>query len=197
MLLALVTHVVMVGFLVIASAGLAIGLAKKVVVSDAGQYNKYIHNGKTAASEYGMGEDPIFEVLPETIDVKPDEFQLFYYNPWDPQYIIYMTLDYGDQYDQEISRLEGIGIDEYEGIYTVTGEPGGYDIVAMNADPYDGFVYAMVPENADGNTKITYVAIVFCNYMLDVDVRDYLPEKYLLPGFDAGEDNPYRVQMLG
>lgn len=196
-LLALVTHVILVGALVIATAGFVIGTAKKVVVNDAGQYNTYIHNGKTMASEYGMGEDPIFDVLPETISVKPDEFQLFYYNPWDPQYIIYMTLDYGDRYDQEIKRLEGIGIDEYEGIYTVTGEPAGYDIVAMNADGYNGFVYAMVPENSDGNTKITYVAIVFCNYILDVDVRDYLPEKYLLQGFDASDDNPYRKQMAG
>ena len=107
-----------------------------------------------------------------------------------------MTLDYGDKYDAEIARLQAIGIDDYKGIYTVTGEPEGYDLVAMDSDDYNGFVYAMIPEGQEGNTKITYCALVFCNYFLDLDVHKYMPDKYLLPGFDATDDNPYRKQMM-
>ena len=111
--------------------------------------------------------------------------------------VVYMTLDYGGSYDAEIARLESIGVEDYEGIYTVTGEPEGYDIVAMDSDEYCGFVYAMIPENSAGNTKITYCAIVFCNYFLDLDVHEYIPDKYLLQGFDATDGNPYREEKIG
>ena len=57
-------------------------------------------------------------------------------------------------------------------------------------------VGAMVPENAQGNTKITYVAVVFCNYAPDVDVKDYIPDKYLLKGLDVSDNSPYRESMM-
>jgi hypothetical protein len=38
---------------------------------------------------------------------------------------------------------------------------------------------------------------VFCNYSLDLDVHEYMKEEYLLPGFDATDDNPYRKEMMG
>ena len=66
----------------------------------------------------------------------------------------------------------------------------------MDSDDYQGFVYAMIPEDSEGNTKITYCAILFCNYGLDVDVHEYMPDRYLLPGFDASDDNPYRKEMM-
>ena len=81
-----------------------------------------------------------------------------------------------------------------EGIYDVTGEPPGYDLIAMDADESYGFVYALKPENED-NT-VTYSAVMFCNYFLDVDIDDYMPEKYQLEGFDANENNPYRKKMM-
>ena len=110
--------------------------------------------------------------------------------------MIYMTLDYGDKYDEEMARLRNIGVEEYKDIYSVTDEPVGYDLVAMDSDIYYGFVYAMVPENAQGNTKITYVAVVFCNYAPDVDVKDYIPDKYLLKGLDVSDNSPYRESMM-
>ena len=195
-LLALVTHYILICALVIGMFALSIYSAKVKVTNDVSDYNTYIHDGKPN-SEYTMGKQPIFDIFPETIEYPADEFQLTYYNPWDPQYIVYMTLDYGDSYDAEIARLESFGVEDYEGIYTVTGEPDGYDIVAMDSDEYYGFVYAMIPENSDGNTKITYCAVVFCNYFLDVDVHEYMPDKYLLKGFDASNENPYRKEMIG
>ncbi len=195
--MAIVTHYVLVAVLLFAVVYSWYTNAKIEVSTDASEFNKYIHNEQDKDSEYRMGTYPLFDVMPEKIEADVTEYQLTYYNPWDGQYVVYMTLDYGDKYDEEIARLQEIGIDDYEGIYTVTGEPEGYDLVAMDSDDYSGFVYAMIPEDQDGNTKITYCAIVFCNYFLDLDVHEYIPDKYLLPGFDATDDNPYRKEMLG
>ena len=195
-LLVAVTHCVLGGFLVVGLFAVSIYSAKVKVTNDTADYNTYIHS-REIDTEYMMGKQPIFDIFPETLNAPVDEFQITYYNPWDPQYIVYMTLDYGDEYDAEIARLEEIGVEDYEGIYTVIGEPAGYDIVAMDSDEYHGFVYAMIPENGTGNTKITYCAVVFCNYFLDVDVHDYMKDQYLLPGFDASNNNPYKKQMMG
>lgn len=194
--MAIVTHYVVIAVLMFSMVFAMFTSAKIEVSTDSAEFNKYIHNDMVKDSEYRMGTNEQFDVMPETIDAKVTEYQLMYYNPWDPQYIVYMTLDYGDKYDEEIARLKAIGIDDYKGIYTVTGEPEGYDLVAMDSDDYQGFVYAMIPEDSEGNTKITYCAILFCNYGLDVDVHEYMPDRYLLPGFDASDDNPYRKQMM-
>ena len=195
-LLVAVTHCVLGGFLVVGLFAVSFYSAKVKVTNDTADYNTYIHS-REIDTEYMMGKQPIFDIFPETLNAPVDEFQITYYNPWDPQYIVYMTLDYGDEYDAEIARLEEIGVEDYEGIYTVIGEPEGYDIVAMDSDEYHGFVYAMIPENGTGNTKITYCAVVFCNYFLDVDVHDYMKDQYLLPGFDASNNNPYKKQKMG
>ncbi|MCR4689347.1 MAG: helix-turn-helix domain-containing protein [Saccharofermentans sp.] len=195
-LMVIVTQYVLFTTLILGLA-LAMFASSPVELStDVSEYNKYIHNGSGYSSEYMMGNYPQFDIMPETIDAEVIEYQIMYYNPWDAQYIVYMTLDYGEGYSGEIDRLEAIGIDDYKGIYTVTGEPEGYDLVAMDSDDYNGFVYALIPEGDSSNTKITYCAIMFCNYMLDVDVHDYMPDRYLLEGFDATADNPYEQQMM-
>lgn len=195
--MAIVTHYVIAAVLLFAVVYSWFTSAKIEVSTDPSEFNKYIHNEQDKDSEYRMGTYQLFDVMPETIEADVTEYQLTYYNPWDGQYVVYMTLDYGDEYDAEIARLQAIGIDDYEGIYTVTGEPEGYDLVAMDSDDYSGFVYAMIPEGQEDNTKITYCAIVFCNYSLDLDVHDYMKEEYLLPGFDASDENPYRKEMMG
>lgn len=111
-----------------------------------------------------------------------------YYNLWDEQYVTYLTLQYSDAaYSEELERLSSIGVENYTSYYGVTGEPDGYHLVAMDSDEYSGFIYAMVPEQADGS--ITYVGIQFCNYYLDLDINDYLPQQYQLVDFDATSDN--------
>ena len=198
-ILGIVTHYLLVGGLAILVFSASMLSAKVEVSSDIAEYNKYIHNGPSASGGYGMGEWDIFDVFPENIGSNAEavEYQLTYYNPWDAQYIVYMTLDYKAGYDEEIARLNAVGVEEYTGLYSVTGAPEGYELVAMDSDDYCGFCYAMIPEDSAGNTKITYVGIVFCNYFLDVDVHKYLPDRYLLKGFDATDDNPYREKMLG
>ncbi len=133
-------------------------------------------------------------IFPESVDdvraVK--EFSLTYYNPWDAQYVGYLTVEYSDaDYEKELTRLKAKGIDEYTGFYSVKGEPSAYSVVAMEADSYQGFVYALVPKTDNEENTVTYVEIIFCNYFLDLDINEYLPHKYLLKGFDASKDNPY------
>ena len=196
-LLALMTHYVLALLLIVGIFVFSVVSEKIQVVTDAAQYNEYIHSGPDGKYQIGNYEE--FDVFPETIPSGAEavEYKSVYYNPWDPQIVVYMTLDYGSGYDEEIARLEELGVMEYMDYYSVTGEPEGYDLVAMHSDDYHGFVYAMVPEGVENNTEITYVGIVFCNYFLDLDIHEYIKEEYLLPGFDATMDNPYQKEMIG
>lgn len=81
---------------------------------------------------------------------------------------------------------------EYIGYYGVREETT-YDLLAINADPYYGFVYALT----DGKGRIIYAEQIFCNYSMDLDYRAYIPEEYLLDGFDASLDNEYELKMMG
>ena len=173
--------------------------SSKVEVSELPEsFAKYIHVSDPD-SEYSYGNMPEFDVLPQSLEgLNIKEYQLTYYNPWDPQYLVYFTVDYDEQdYAAEIDRLSKIGVeDEYVNYYSVTGEPEGYDLVAMDCSEYYGFIYAMVPEGDNTSHEITYVAIWFCNYAPDLDVHDYIPGKYLLKGLDVSDDNPYRSSRL-
>ena len=198
LLLAGVTFYVFIVVAIVGMFGLLVSSAKVETSTSYLEYNNYIHNDRGPDSEYAMGNYPMFDVFPETIpdgaDVK--EYSLMYYNPWDPQIMACMTIDHGDGYGEEMARLSAIGVEPYTDYYSVTGEPDGYDIIAMDADDYNGFVYAMIPENSEDNTCITYIALVFCNYSPDVEPADYIPPQYLLKGLDVSDDNPYRQRML-
>jgi len=165
-------------------------LSKPVAMTDTATYNEYRNETK---KKYKLPDEDMTAVLPEHIDeASVTDYQYTYYNPWDPQYILYMTISYDDaSYEAEISRLEEIGVEDYTGIYSVTGEPSGYDLVAMDSDSYNGFVYAMVPEgDKKEDHSVTYVMIFFYNYFLDLDINDYMRQEYLLPGFNAESGNP-------
>lgn len=171
-------------------------MSKIKVETDPATYHQYIHGDKDKG-EAGWGTAELFDVLPRDLDgLDVTEYQLTYYNPWDAQYVVYMTVKYDDaQFEAESSRLRDIGIEDYKGIYTVTDEPDGYDLVAMMCDDYSGFVYAMVPEEGWDGRSITYVGIYFCNWHLDLDIHDYIPDEYLLEGFDASMGNPWESQI--
>lgn len=163
------------------------------VYTDIAQYKKYIGENSEYSPKWDMDET----ILPQEIteDMKVKDFQFVYYNPWDAQYLTYLTVEYTEEaYQKEMNRLSEKGIDSYTDYYSVTGAPSGYEMVAMDADSYQGFVYAMTPES--GENMITYVEIIFCNYLLDLDINEYMPEKYILEGFDASEDNEYRKEQL-
>lgn len=196
-------RVFIVGLIAIGLFAISIAGEKIQVDPDIAHYNDYIHTELTSDElskrGYSVLRGEMIDIWPEhiTSDMTVTDYQYTYYNPWDPQYVIYMTADYeAESYDREIERLTDLGCEVYTGIYTVTGEPEGYDIISMNSDEYYGFTYAMIPEGAEDNTRITYVTVWFCNYFLDLDVHKYIPDEYLLPGFNAEENNPYKQENL-
>lgn len=170
--------------------------AKVAVIDDPQVYGGCI--GENADYEFGRINSEIYKVFPasiEDVDAVKD-FKYIYYNPFDPQYVSYLTIQYDDEaYEKEVERLSAIGIEEkYIGRYSVTGPPAGYKLLAMKSYSYEGFGYAMIKENADN--CITYVGIEFCNYFLDLDIHKYVPDEYLLEGFDATMGNPYEKKMM-
>ena len=196
-------RVFLIMFIVFGLLSVEIAFQRIEVDTDIANYNHYLHQEQTKeeVEKYGYSAltGEMFEIWPEhiTADMSVTDYQYTYYNPWDPQYVIYMTVEYDPEaYENETERLAGLGIEDYIGIYSVTGEPEGYDIISMNSNDYYGFTYAMIPEGVSDNTRITYVSVWFCNYFLDLDVHKYIPDEYLLPGFDATENNPYRQENL-
>lgn len=169
--------------------------SKKTEIDDFSRYYECLGEGSDAT--FGKDFEGLFEVFPHDLtDVEVKDFKYVYYNPWDPQYVSYIEVQYdADAYAKELERLGQIGFNEYEGIYSVTGAPAGYELVAMKVDSYHGFGYAMIPEAK--NNIIAYVGIDFCNYFLDLDIHEYIPDEYLLEGFDASSDNPYKKQRIG
>ena len=162
---------------------------KVEVNTDISKYNDYI--GQNAKEEYknkwGMDE----KIFPETIKNKDlvKDYKMVYYNPWDAQYLSYLVVEYendSEAYNNEVQRLESYESTTYKGYYGVTGF-SKYKLLAIYADSYNGFVYALT----DNENTIIYVELIFCNYCFDIEYKDYIDEKYLPDGFDATYDNEY------
>lgn len=167
--------------------------SKVIVNTDIDEYQNYM--GETANKEYrnklGMDESIFPQFITDTSQVK--DYKMVYYNPWDPQYLSYLVIQYDQEcYDFEVKRLKELSVNDYEGYYGVTGFDEKYLLLAMNADPSYGFIYAL----SDGNGTIIYVEILFCNYFMDIKYEEYISNEYLPIGFDASVDNKYRESML-
>lgn len=152
-------------------------------------YNDVI--GSTAKgiyeSKWGMSE----EIFPKKINGKVERFKMLCDDFWDKQFLSYLVIDYNEEdYNKEINRLEKLGIEKYN-YYGVTGFTK-YKLVAMNSDDYNGFVYALT----DGKSKIIYVELIFCNYIMDIDYENEMPKEYLPDNFNAKENNPYEIEMM-
>lgn len=166
--------------------------AEVEVNTDITKYNQYI--GVNAQEEYknkwGMDET----IFPEKItkDMSVEDYKMVYYNPWDAQYLSYLVVDYDDKaYKEETERLKEYQSTEYLGYYGVNGFDKEYTLLAMYADSYQGFVYALT----DKKDTIIYVEIIFCNYFMDIDYEKYIDSEYLPLGFDATIDNAYEKKM--
>ena len=155
------------------------------------EYMSFSHDGgDTIWSKWGMDES----IWPREINDVSNaaDYKIVYYNPWDAQYLGYLVMDYpAEEYAAETARLKAYPSTDYIGYYGVTEEKT-YELLAVYADAYNGFVYALT----DGAGRIIYAEQIFCNYYMDLDYRDYIPEEYLLDGFDATQDNPYRKKMM-
>lgn len=164
------------------------------VDTDVNHYGQYM--GKDAKEEYrtkwSMDEGIFPAEITDEMNVK--DYKMVYYNPWDAQYLSYLVVEYDEEdYDEEVSRLENYLSDSYYAYYGAEGFDEKYELLAMNADSYQGFVYALT----DGESEIIYVEIIFCNYFMDLDYEKYIDTDYLPIGFDATMDNPYRKEKMG
>lgn len=167
------------------------GLNKTEITTDKSKYQEVIGiNSKDKYNnKWGMSEK-IFPKTISNIDVK--DFKMIYYDPWDKQYLSYLVVDYSkNDYKKEVSRLNKIGIEDYIGYYGVTGFTN-YTLLAMESDPYYGFVYAITNDN----NRIIYVEMIFCNYFMDINYKKEIPNEYLPNGFDATNNNDYRNKMM-
>ena len=167
------------------------GLNREEVITDINKYQEVI--GVNANNKYkdkwGMSE----EIFPKSVkgsNVK--DFKMVYLDAWDNQYLSYLVVDYSkDEYEKEVERLNKYGIEDYIGYYGVTGFTN-YKLLAMESDSYQGFVYAIT----DGNRRIIYVEIIFCNYFMDIKYKEHIPNEYLPDNFDATINNSYRKKFI-
>ena len=164
---------------------------------DVSRYNEFMNfsNGAyekgvdTVWTKWGMDETIWPSEITDSMDVA--DFKMVYYNPWDAQFLGYMVVDYSsDAYEKEVKRLNEYESTEYIGYYCVEEEKT-YELLAVNADSYNGFVYALT----DGKGRIIYGEQIFCNYYMDLDYTEYIPKEYLLDGFDATTDSDYYEKM--
>lgn len=165
------------------------------VNTDITKYEEYI--GQDAKDKFISKHSVDEAIFPKNItsDMNTLEYKMTYYDPWEEQFLSYLTVRYSeDRYKLEKERLQKLGIDEYKGFYCAENEPNNYDLLALEADYNGGFVYALTPEEQD-NT-VTYVEIIFAPYFLDLNVEEYIPKKYLLEGLDVSKNNEYRKAHL-
>ena len=163
-------------------------IARPEVCDDISRYEA-LRSGPSAEENYRDRLDMDESIWPVKISDKMDvkDYKMVYYNPWDSQYLGYLVVQYPDaEYKAEVERLRSYKSTEYKGYYGVTGK-SDYELLAINADPYYGFIYAM----ADEDNTIIYAEQVFCNYFMDLKYEKYMPKDYFLDGFDATPDNPY------
>ena len=169
-------------------------LSNKVeIITDLDMYQHVI--GENVDEQYTFKTGEHENIFPSTIeDLNVSNFQMVYYNPWDPQYIAQLEVMYDEQaYQRELKRLEQYGIEEYIGEYGATGF-SEYDVQAMDVlDQHYGMVYAL---RDDEKQAITYVELFFCNYFYDLEYWKYIDESLLPEHFDAKMNNTYRKIYL-
>ncbi|MBQ9110046.1 MAG: zf-HC2 domain-containing protein [Oscillospiraceae bacterium] len=177
-------------------AFLALDITFTPIEVDEDVQNYHLYMGENADQKYrnkwGMDETIFPAEISDSGNVL--EYKMVYYNPWDAQYLSYLTIEYDDaEFAAECSRLESYDSTEYIGYYSVTGFAEGTELLAMYADSYQGFVYAI--KTPERENTITYVEIIFCNYFMDLEYAEYMPAAYFPENFDASMDNPYEEMM--
>lgn len=158
------------------------------IITDIKMYENVI--GDNVDSEYTFKSGKHEAIFPKCVDMlEIIDFQMVYYNPWDPQYLAYLVVEYSeDEYEKEMQRLIKLGVDDYYDEYGTTGF-GDNELVALSiVDQHYGMVYAI---KDDLKNTITYVEMFFCNFCYDLDYEEYIPNEYLPDGFDATRDNKY------
>ena len=174
-------------FFVMAIFGADLNFSKKYTYTDVENYTNYI--GVNSEEKYSNKWNMDESIFPEQItdSMKVDEFSFTYYNPWDAQYVGYLTVTYSqEEYETELERLYQKEHDQYKGLFNVSGEPENYSILAIDSDRDFGLVYAIKPDSE--GTSITYVEVIVPG-KLEMWLDKYLPEKYQLKDMDMSKAN--------
>lgn len=190
LLLAAVTGVVLWFAIGVALSVATTASAKIEINEDIGLYHEFI--GPDARREYRDKYNMDEGIFPGQItrDMHVADYKMVYYNPWDPQWLSYLVVDYEDDaWKEELDRLSNYPSTEYIGYYDITGF-SGYDLLAVYAGGnYEGLVYALADQDSQ---QIIYVEIIFCNYYMDIEYEEYITDEYLPDGFDATNHNSVR-----
>ena len=194
--LGIVVSIIFCFTLVILSGILLINLAENEQIeihTDISEYEYYM-TGENAKENFkvklGMDESIFPKRITEDMDVQ--DYKMIYYNPWDAQYLGYLEVAYDkDTYLQEVERLKDYESTDYMNIYGITGFPDDLTLMAINAED-SGIIYAL----SDNEDTIIYVEMIYCNYFMDLDYKEYIPDEYLPIGFDATSGNDYRIKKL-
>lgn len=166
--------------------------AKVEEYSDVTEYSRFMGEDADEKFRIKWGMDETIFPTSITDDMNVKDYKMVYYNPWDAQYLSCLVVQYDEaQYEAEVARLKEYASTEYKGIYGAEGFNENYELLAMYADDYQGFVYALT----DKQDTIIYVELIFCNYFMDLDYKTYIREEYLPIGFDATSNNPYEEKM--
>ena len=174
-------------FFVMFIFGADLKFSKKYTYTDVENYTNYI--GINSEEEYSNKWDMDESIFPEQItdSMKVDEFSFTCYNPWDVEYVGYLTVIYSqDEYKTEVERLYQKEQDQYKGLFNVSGEPENYSILAIDSDRDFGLVYAIKPDS--NGTSIAYVEVIVPG-KLEMELDEYLPEKYQLKDMDMSKAN--------
>lgn len=148
-------------------------------VTDIAQYEKYLGSNGKYKEHYNTYNDIFPDVIPENAEVK--DFIYYYYNPWDACYMGYLVYSCDvDTYTTEYERLKELSSSEKIYIYGATEFP--YELCAVYADDYYGYIYALADETKH---QFIYVELQFCNGFSDIDYEEYIPQGYLPKGFSA------------
>lgn len=148
-------------------------------VTDIDKYEKYLGIEGKYKENYGTYNDIFPDQIPRSAEI--EDFCYFYYDPWDPCYLGYLvyTCD-SETFEREYERLLSISSSENKYIYGATAFP--YELCAVYADEYYGYIYAMADRE---NLRLIYVELQFANHYTDIDYKKYIDEKYLPIGFSA------------
>lgn len=177
-----------IGFLAIVLLIFGSFMSKVEINDNINQYNDFI--GINAKEEYKNKWNMDETIFPDKItdNMNVIDYKMVYYNPWDAQYLSYLVVEYNENdYFKECERLKQYESTDYIGYYSVTGF-SKYKLLAMYADEYQGFVYALT----NNENRIIYVELIFCNYFFDIEYEKYINNDFLPDGFDAKMDNAYQ-----
>lgn len=186
--------IILVAVVVVFIAAIAAGVIYwktqiSIKITDVSKYTEYLGKNGEYKNHCGYNNVIFPNEIPESAEV--EEFCYRYFNLLDPNYVGYLVYKCDEEdYQEEYERLKGIK--SFSNPYIYGAESFPYELCAVHANEYYGYVYALADEE---NQRFIYVEIQFCNYFTDVDYKAMIPEKYLPDGFDATSNNPTQQEF--